>query len=761
MSVSALPSTCCPLPEGVCDDLILLKGLAVDQVDTALILTDESGQFLYTNPAFRALFGYDEPELNGQTLKDLCGRHSDSCEHLDHILSAVRLNGRCNGELMVHNRDGHPIWVSFSASAVTDERHRRYLIAEISDITYTRLHDALQGKVLQALLQDRPLTEILTLICREVEKLLHGVNMSVLRITDKCLQPLAGPSLPTWYEEVIDGLPIGPKVGSCGTAAWRGEPVMVNDLKSDPLWADYPQLVARLSYNACWSTPIKDNSGQVIATFAFYSQTPFTPNTFTQSIVDICSRLCKLAFERHAFQDRIQYLAHHDSLTGLPNRGFFQSRLAEEAARASRQNTQLALHLLDLDRFKEVNDTLGHPVGDEVLRAVAQTLKAQARPGDVTARLGGDEFVFLQVGVTSREQAEARADELVTGIREALSELFEHHGPDVGTSVGFALYPDEAPSFDHLIRHADMALYQAKTDGRNRWCAFDAAMAEAMRHRRRLENDLRDTLAHQGTGLSLVYQPQLCLNTGRIIGYEALVRWMHPELGAIAPSQFIPIAEASGLISALGQWILTHACEAAIKWPQHLTLAVNLSPLQIFEGDLTAFVHSLLIRTGLTPKRLELEVTEGVLIENTERALHVLRRLKALGVRIAMDDFGTGFSSLSYLQTFPFDVIKIDQSFVDGLSPRAGRRKAHKHGIPAEAIVRAVIGLAHAIKVPVIAEGVETQAQLDQLRQMGADAVQGYLIGKPQPHILAEGAEDTRSEPAPLMAEASRGFDFD
>ncbi|MFT3996772.1 MAG: EAL domain-containing protein [Asticcacaulis sp.] len=723
-----------------CDELTLLKGLAADQISTSLIITDANGRFLYANARFQELIGYAAHELSGQTLEDLCRQHTPSCEHLERILTEVHLKGHHTGELMVHDRDGHPIWVSFDATAVYDAQNRKRLIATITDITYAKLHDDLQGKVLQALLQDRPLQEILILICNEVEALLHGVNLSVLRILDGKLKPLAGPGLPPWFGEAIDGVPIGPAVGSCGTAAWRGEPVLVNDLLSDPLWAAYQPLVERLGYTACWSTPIKNTSGQVIATFAFYSIKPFALNTFTQSMVDICARLCHLAFERSAFQDRIQYLAHHDALTGLPNRGFFQSRLAEESARATRQGTLLALHLIDLDHFKEVNDTLGHPVGDEVLRTVAQALKSQAQPGDVTARLGGDEFVFLQVGVSDRAQAEARAEALVNDIRTTLSDLFGHHGPDVGASVGFAVFPDEAPSFEQLIRHADIALYQAKTDGRNRWRAFDAAMAESLRHRRRLESDLRDALAHNGAGLSLAYQPQFCLINNRIIGYEALARWNHPVLGAIPPSEFIPIAESAGLISALGQWILARACETAASWPQDLTLSVNLSPVQIFEGDLTRFVHGELIRTGLSPKRLELEVTEGVLIENTDRALHVLRSLKGMGVRIAMDDFGTGFSSLSYLQTFPFDVIKIDRSFVEGLSSRpeqhAEQRHAHKHGIPAEAIVRAVIGLAHAINIPVIAEGVETRAQFDQLRDMGADAVQGYLIGRPSPRIL-------------------------
>ncbi|MFN3806282.1 EAL domain-containing protein [Asticcacaulis sp.] len=723
--------------DALTDDLMRLKGLTVDAIDTALVITDTSGRFLYVNEEFRRLIGFSPSELRGNTLGDLCRLHSDSCRHLDEILTAVHLEGQRKGELLIHDRNGHPMWVSFSATAVNDASQRRRLIATVCDITYAKLHDTLQRKVLDALLQDKPLHETLSLLCLEVGHMVQDVSMSVLRVTDGKLSPLAAPTLPDWYNSAVEGLPIGPVVGSCGTAAWRGEPVMVNDMRTDPLWAPFQDFVEPLGYTACWSTPVKDKAGRVIGTFAFYSTKPFVLNTFVQSIVDICTQLCTLAFEKGAFQERIQYLAHHDALTGLPNRGFFQARLSEEAARASRQNTQLALHLIDLDRFKEVNDTLGHMVGDEVLITVAETLRRLAGPGDVLARLGGDEFVFLQVGVASRAQAEARAEALVNSLHEDMHAQFGHQGPDVGASLGFALYPDEGPTLDRLTRHADMALYRAKTDGRGCWRAFDATMAEALRRRRRLEADLRDALAHGQRGLSLVYQPQFCLNLNRIIGYEALVRWTHPELGPISPCDFIPVAEEAGLITALGQWILSRALETAATWPTHLTLAVNLSPVQIFEGDLTRYVQQELIRTGFRPQRLELEVTEGVLIENTDRALHILRQLKGLGVRIAMDDFGTGFSSLSYLQTFPFDVIKIDRSFVEGLTSSPDR-KMHKHGIPAEAIVRAVIGMAHAIHVPVIAEGVETQDQLDLLRDMGADAVQGYLIGRPQAYCLSE-----------------------
>ena len=423
--------------------------------------------------------------------------------------------------------------------------------------------------------------------------------------------------------------------------------------------------------------------------------------------------------ERTQAEARIQHLAHYDGLTGLANRSFFLMRLDEEIARARRTGKQVALHFVDLDRFKEVNDTFGHAAGDALLLASAQRLEALARAGGVVGRLGGDEFVMLQVDLDKAEDAWSLA-ESACAVMGAPVKLDD--GEVITTaSLGFAIYPDNAASAEDLMLAADLAVYRAKEDGRATFRAFEPDMADRVRARRSLQADLQTAL--DAGQIKVVYQPQYDAQTSKLVGFEALVRWMHPEHGPISPMTFVALAEESGLIHTLGAMVMREACQEASRWQKPLKIAINLSPHQIVHGDLTQLVHRTLLETGLPASRLELEITEGVLIRDTDRALHVLRQLKVLGVRIAMDDFGTGYSSLGYLQSFPFDVIKIDRSFIQNLESSEHSR----------AIVRTVIGLGRGLGLSVVAEGIETEEQFAFVRDQECDEVQGYLTGRPQP----------------------------
>ncbi|WP_192251427.1 bifunctional diguanylate cyclase/phosphodiesterase [Mesorhizobium silamurunense] len=425
--------------------------------------------------------------------------------------------------------------------------------------------------------------------------------------------------------------------------------------------------------------------------------------------------------ERKKAEQEIIRLAHFDPLTGLANRRSFTGRLEAEIAAAggNGKGGQLALMLLDLDRFKEVNDLFGHAAGDAVLQRVAQCASSVLRQGQMLARLGGDEFAIIAPNLPDPQAAGRIAEAVLSKLRQE-SQL-SPGGELVSASIGIALCPLDADEQAALVSHADTALYRAKAEGKDTYRYFEASMGAETRDRRAMEHDLRQAVARGE--FRLVYQPQKEISSGKMIGFEALIRWHHPERGNIPPSVFIPVAEDSGGIAQIGEWVLATACGEAARWKNPLTIAVNVSAVQLHNPNFSRKVHEILLRTGLAPGRLELEVTETALIKDMPRALATLRQVKALGVRVAMDDFGTGYSSLSNLRAFPFDKIKIDGSFI---------KSVDRNGQVA-AIVRAVLGLGRGLGLPVLAEGVET---LDELRFLDAEDCeigQGYYLGRPGP----------------------------
>jgi diguanylate cyclase (GGDEF)-like protein/PAS domain S-box-containing protein len=422
--------------------------------------------------------------------------------------------------------------------------------------------------------------------------------------------------------------------------------------------------------------------------------------------------------ERRKAEAKIYHMALHDALTNLPNRRSFHEQMENRLAHLSRHQN-FAVLCLDLDRFKTVNDTLGHPYGDKLLRQVAERMSGCLREGDTIARLGGDEFAILQGGVKQPDDAIALAARLV----EATSAPFEFDGHQVviGVSIGIAIAPTDAADADHLLKSADMAMYRAKTDDRGSYRFFESEMDRLLQARRALELDLRKALV-KGE-FEVYYQPLINLEKQEISGFEALIRWNHPERGLVAPLDFISLAEETGLIVPIGEWVLRQACAEAVKWPGEIRIAVNLSPIQFKMRNLTQMVTSALAQAGLAAQRLELEITESVLLIDSQSTLETLHQLRNLGVRISMDDFGTGYSSLSYLRCFPFDKIKIDRSFVHNLESNADSK----------AIIRAVTGLGSSLGISTTGEGVETQEELEYLKREGCTEAQGYFFSKPKP----------------------------
>ena len=422
--------------------------------------------------------------------------------------------------------------------------------------------------------------------------------------------------------------------------------------------------------------------------------------------------------ERQLAEENVAFMARHDALTRLPNRVLFRDRM-EQAIVMARRGTQFAVICLDLDNFKQVNDTLGHPVGDGLLVAVANRLRTCLRETDTLARLGGDEFAIIQLGVRQPDDAESLASRITGVFRQA----FDVGGHQVisEASIGVTVAPGDGVSYEALMRDADIALYLAKTEGRGTVRFFEPEMDARVHTRRMLEHDLQNAITRDE--FELYYQPFVSLVSNKLIGFEALLRWHHPVQGLVPPLDFIPVAEETGMIVAIGEWVLRTACSEAATWPDDLSIAVNLSPVQFKNGDVIATIQAALAKSALRPERLELEITESVLLRDTVGTLKALRQLRAMGIGIALDDFGTGFSSLSYLHRFPFSKIKIDQSFVRDLLTNK----------ESTSIVRAVTGLGKSLSIKTTAEGVETLEQLNMLRAEGCIEAQGYFFSRPKP----------------------------
>ena len=418
-------------------------------------------------------------------------------------------------------------------------------------------------------------------------------------------------------------------------------------------------------------------------------------------------------------QEQIFHMARHDALTNLPNRTLFREQL-EQALRLVKRSDQLAVLCLDLDHFKDINDSLGHPVGDALLKEVARRLGQCIGENDTVARLGGDEFAFVQFCNDCDATAVAA---LASHVVESIAAPYDIGGHQlvIGVSVGISLAPEDGKNPDELLKNADLALYRAKADGRGTYRFFEAGMDARAQARRLLELDLR--LALRRDEFEVHYQPIRVVATDEVVVFEALVRWNHSQRGMIAPANFIPLTEETGLIVQLGDWVLRRACMDAAGWSRKVGVAVNLSPVQFKNPNLVSSVTAALHSSGLPADRLELEITESVLLQNSEGTLAILHEFRAMGVKISLDDFGTGYSSLSYLRSFPFDKIKIDRSFVSELATRNDSM----------AIIRAVTGLGKSLGIATTAEGVETSAQLELLRQEGCTQAQGYLFSKPRP----------------------------
>jgi diguanylate cyclase (GGDEF)-like protein/PAS domain S-box-containing protein len=694
--------------------------LAADEIDHAVLVTDAHGKIVYSNRAFHSMFGYRRGDMDGHRAAELLAAEGFDAGIMQRISEEIAQRRTFEEEVPIVAQNGDVLWMSTVVKPLYDEGGQlaHYLLV-FSDINGSKQIQALQRDVLEAIAQDRPLKDVMDLICRRVELIAPDVVCSILAVDEnKTLHPLAAPSLPDHYNAAIDGLAAGPKHGSCGTAAWRNEPVIVEDIENDPLWSDFKALALPLGLRACWSSPITLRNGRVGGTFAFYYRQMRGPSSWHEMIVRACVNLCVVALERDEATTRIARLAYYDGLTGLPNRAKLREQMEAIFDRA--EAPKAALIFIDIDHFKDVNDTLGHSVGDSFLKEIANRIVEAVWDVDIVCRHGGDEFVIVLADADA-PRAQRVAEELL----EAIGRPVRVDGVTLpaSASIGISLCPENGRDSATLMRNADTAMYRAKSEGRSTFRFFATEMNRMAQDRLLLGALFRDAVAGQQIGLA--YQPQIDAATGALAGVEALARWTHPALGAIPPGRFIPLAEECGLIEALGDHCLDLACGQMRRWDEagyfvpHL--AVNISAIQFRNPGFPDIVAATLARHGLASTRLTIEVTESVMMDAYPTAVANARQLSQMGVTISMDDFGTGYSSLSHLARLPVSEIKIDRSFMADIEENEA----------VQALVTAVIRIGETLRLRVVAEGVETVAQRRFLEALGCHVLQGYLFSQP------------------------------
>ncbi|MGB1261703.1 MAG: bifunctional diguanylate cyclase/phosphodiesterase [Cognaticolwellia sp.] len=582
----------------------------------------------------------------------------------------------------------------------------------------------LRNNILELIASSSKLAKVLPAIIHGVENEYPDARCSILLLdkSGKHLRVGAAPSLPNFFNQAIDKLPIGQGVGSCGTAAYSKKRVIVTDIATHPYWTRWSALAKEAKLAACWSEPIIDNQGKVLGIFALYHSKISIPKAIDFTLIEQFAKLTRIAIERENADQTIWQQANFDTLTNLPNRNLLHEHLTVAIDNARRDKKQLAIAMLDLDNFKDVNDSLGHSTGDALLIESAQRIKSCLRKNDIVARLGGDEFVIVLVGTTTATDIKNIGKKLLNKLAQPY--LIEQKSFYCTASMGLALYPNDATNISALLRNADQAMYGAKARGRNSMHFFTEDMRSDFLKRMEIIDDLRIAVTQQQ--FHLLYQPIVNLTDNKVSKAEALIRWQHPEKGVISPLDFIHIAEETGLIIEISEWIFNEVAKQVKHWRntyhQELTVSINTSPVQYRNQgqQITAWAESL-VAQDIPPQAITIEITENLLMENQAEAASTLEHMRQQGIAVSIDDFGTGYCSFSYLKSFSTDYIKIDKSFVQSMS--LDNQDA--------ALCEAITVMANKLNIDVIAEGIETEQQRQLLTQAGCHLGQGYLLSKP------------------------------
>ncbi|MBK5287037.1 MAG: EAL domain-containing protein [Acidimicrobiia bacterium] len=701
----------------------------VENLSDVVTIVGADGQIVYTSPAALELFGYEDSD---SSWTDPTSRvHPDDRARMVEAMAANIATGSVEPvRFRLQGTDG--VWHDVEAIArdMSDDPEIGGVVVTTRDISARVRAETLvsdQARILTLIARGAPLETTLSTLCEVLERHVEGSTCGVLLVDPErqVLRLGAGPRIPMELAQACEDIQIGGTEDAFGSTAALGSTAVVLDIDADPRSASLREVARRCGVAGVWSTPVFDSNAQgIIGTLAIFFDHSHEPTALEREVVLMFSQTAAIAIERQVAEDLLAHRANHDSLTRLPNRALFLEFLTLSLARAQRDGGTLAVLFLDLDRFKHINDGLGHDAGDELLAELARRLRDAMRPSDVVARFGGDEFTVLCEGLDparAEEQAREVARRLLAAIEAPIS--LEGEDRKLSASLGIALATPGSTA-EGLLRDADAAMYSAKEHGKAQVEIFDDAMRSNLDARLDLESQLERALERDEFRLFL--QPIVDLRSGRCTGAEALLRWQNPDRGLVTPDAFIGLAEETGLIIPIGEWALAEACRTVARWDEvgllspEFTMAVNLSARQVAQADLAEKVRAVIERSGPMSSRLCLEITESVLMEDS--SVEAMQALRDLGVRLSIDDFGTGYSSLGYLKRFPVDSVKIDRSFVDGL------------GTDSEdsAIVTAVVSLGHALGLSVVAEGVETSGQLQELLRLGCDRAQGYWFSGPR-----------------------------
>ncbi|QDT45210.1 Phytochrome-like protein cph2 [Gimesia alba] len=714
------------------EEIILFRTALDCSADAVFLIDRNKMRFIDMNATACASVGYSREELLTMGPGDI--KTNITCDELalrfDKVISSQQ-EKKGVIETVHRRKDGSDFPVEILFQALDSSTDKPILIATARDITdrkrAERLKDG-QNEIIHQIYSGNSLLSVLTLLCQIVEEQVSEIRCSVMLIEEDTgrLQVCAAPNLSEKLQRALNNLEVKPCAGTNFTSTDVRETVVMNDLTSDPLWGDFHNLALADGLRAYWSQPIIESEGKVLGAFCMLCEEPRGPLTDEATLLESSAQMAGVAIERKQLEQKLRHDALHDPLTDLPNRALFVKQLELAIQRYKRNNDySIAVLFLDLDRFKTINDSLGHLTGDNLLVQTAQRLQKAIRETDIVARLGGDEFAVLAENFTDVNDVILIAER----IHEALQQPFNLEGEEVftSTSIGIAVSTAEHHSADDILRDADTAMYRAKSQGNSRFELFTSEMTTNSKITLTLENQLRQALNRQE--FRVFYQPIISLTTMTIVGFEALLRWEHPERGIIPPSEFLDVAEKCGLMIPVGWWVMQTACGQLREWQNQfptataLTLNVNFSPRQIIQPNVIEKTLRIIDETGIKADNLYLEITEHAAIENTALTLAVLTKLHEQGVRLVIDDFGTGYSSLSHLQLFPFSSLKVDRSFISGTDQH--KRNSH--------IVHTTIDLAHNLGMTVVAEGVETKDQMARLIALGCDFMQGYFIAKPLP----------------------------